>query len=131
MTTPVHPRHVYASRLERVVDADSLNVIPLPSIKLRLLGFDAAELRGGTEESKAIAREQSAWVSEWLAARSAPTVDGRGFDSFGRELCWVWADGESLNLSFVKRWPEYAANPRLTAERATGETAHSRAQYKP
>ncbi|MGF1472231.1 MAG: thermonuclease family protein, partial [Rubrobacteraceae bacterium] len=117
-----YPRHVYQAQTDRVVDADTVDALPLPPSRYRLLGFDAEELRGGTERTKALAIEQTTWVSEWLARHEDLIIDDRGPDPFGRRLAWIYDQhtAECLNFEFVRRWPKTATNPRYQAARILG-----------
>ena len=127
------PRHVYRSETQRCVDADTLDVMPLPPVRLRLLGFDAAEMRDGTEETKALAGEQTEWVRAWLDNHPDLVTDDRGPDPFGRRLAWVYdrITGECLNLEFVRRWPETAANPRFQAATIFHASPEEMTAYRP
>ena len=130
---PVHPRVTYRNRPERTLDADTVDVLPLPPVRLRLLGFDAAELRGGTVEEKKAAIEQADWVRGWIAAHPEQVTDERGPDPFGRKLAYVRdaVTGECLNFEFVKRYPERAANPRFQAARMFGADPAEMGAYRP
>ena len=86
---PIYPRETYQAKPSKVVDGDTVDVLKAP-VRLRLLGYDAAEMRGGTEETKALAREQTTWVADWLKAHPDIISDERGKDVFGRGLAWIW-----------------------------------------
>jgi micrococcal nuclease len=68
---------------------------------VRLLGIDAAEMRGGTEESRAEAKAARAWLEERIGGR-AVIVRAVGEDSFGRVLAEVYADGENLSEQMLE-----------------------------
>ena len=129
---PIYPRETYRAKPSRVVDGDTIEVLKQP-VRLRLLGYDAEELRGGTEETKALAREQTNWVHEWLGAHPELVTDERGKDVFGRGLAWVWdrLSGECLNHAFAIRYPDNAVNPRYQAAAITGEDPRVLDSFRP
>ena len=131
-TMPIYPRETYRSTLSRVIDGDTIDVLKEP-VRLRLLGYDAAELRGGTEETKAIAREHTQWVDNWLKAHPDFVTDERGKGVFGRGLAWVWdrLTEECLNYEFVRRFPEYAVNPRYQVAALLNEDPRVMDSYRP
>jgi len=57
-------------------------------MRVRILGIDAPELRGGTSETKVMANKAKAWL--WNRLAGVPfTVCTSGTDSFGRWLATV------------------------------------------
>lgn len=129
---PIYPRETYRAHPSRTVDGDTIDILKEP-VRLRLLGFDAAELRGGTEEEKALAREQANWVDRWLAASGDIITDERGKDVFGRGLAWVFdrETGACLNHMFVIRYPAHAVNPRYQVAGITGEDPRVLDSFRP
>lgn len=127
----ISPRHVEEVTVHRAIDADTIDILPATPTRLRLLGFDAAEIRGASDEEEAIGAEQTMWILQWLQGRRI-TCDGRGTDNFGRVLAWIVDayTGECLNLEFVKRWPERARNPRHFGQKHCNADV-SIEQYKP
>ena len=129
---PIYPRETYRAKPSRVIDGDTIDVAKAP-VRLRLLGYDAEEMRGGTEETKALAREHSNWVDNWLKTHPDIVTDERGKDVFGRGLAWVWdrLTGECLNYEFAIRYPDYAVNPRYQAAVITGEDPQVMDSFRP
>ena len=129
---PIYPRETYRARPDRTIDGDTIDVVKEP-VRLRLLGYNAAELRGGTEESKAEARKHAAWVDNWLKAHPDIVPDERGKDVFGRGLAWTWdrITNTCLNYEFVREFPEYAVNPRYQVAAITGEDPRVLDSYRP
>lgn len=131
LEVPVAPRSVYEADPLRVVDGDTVHLRPRQIRKVRLLGVNTPELRGGTAESRRLAQEARAFASEWIASRPDLVVDARGMDDLSRELAWVWgrpAGGgwAMLNDAIVLRWPEYAADARVQWVEADFTRRHGR-----
>lgn len=115
---PIAPRSVYEADPGRAVDGDTVHVPKREIRKVRLLGVDTAEMRGGTSESRALARQQQAFVAEWMGAYPDLIIDVRGMDDLSRELAWVWGTGPNLiptclNDEILKKWPGAAADARV------------------
>lgn len=96
------PEYVYNATLRRVVDGDTVDLtVDLgfymsAALRFRVLGVDTPELRGGTDETKAKAKEAKAFVERLLALRGTinPCVTEirirtKKADSFGRWLAVV------------------------------------------
>jgi len=88
----------YRARLRRVVDGDTVDLdVDLgfyltASLRFRVLGIDTPELRGGTAESKARAREAKDRVEELLSCGEGfpLMIRTRKADSFGRWLAAIY-----------------------------------------
>ncbi len=90
---------VYAARVSRVFDGDSLWIRPLaggPYRKLRLDGIDAPEIcqPGGTRARDALAARVLGQVVE---------VRLRGHDSYGRGIARLWHQGDDVAAWLVSR----------------------------
>lgn len=74
-------------------------------IRVRLAGVDTAELRGGTEHSKELAREAKYFVEEALTTAGYIEIktekDKTG--KYGRYIAHVFYDGKSLNEDLVTK----------------------------
>lgn len=129
----IHPRRVFRAFLNRVVDGDTVDVLELPPTRLRLLGFDAAEINRGTEEEKTVGWTHAGWISDWLIAHPDFVVDDRGPDPFGRRLVWIYdrITLECLNFEFVKKFPDRARNPRLMAAEIFDIPPEQAMSYRP
>ena len=95
----------YRSTILRVVDGDTIDVsIDLGfdishKERVRLYGVDTPELRGGTDESKALAKTATAFVVDRMPIGSQQVIktqyDRRG--KYGRILAdFLLEDGQSL-----------------------------------
>lgn len=82
----------YKATLRKVVDGDTvdLNVdlgfYMTAALRFRLLGVDTPELRGGTDETKAKAKEAKAFVEKELGGATEILIRTKKADSFGRWL---------------------------------------------
>jgi micrococcal nuclease len=105
----------YKAALRRVVDGDTvdLNVdlgfYMTAALRFRILGVDTPELRGGTDESKAKAREAKAFVEKELGCATYLMVTTEKADSFGRWLARLsyWkgddpSEGFDLTAELIK-----------------------------
>jgi micrococcal nuclease len=85
----------YAATLRRVVDGDTvdfdvdLGFCMTAAIRFRVLGIDTPELRGGTDESKALARDAKAFVEDCLVDAERIIIRTEKADSFGRWLAEI------------------------------------------
>lgn len=93
--------YTYATRLLRVVDADTLRADVdlgfrawLHDVTLRLLRIDAPEKN--TDEGKAAA----AWLGQFLMGKKLIATTYKG-DSFGRWLTELTADGVNVSDALV------------------------------
>jgi len=86
----------------RVVDGDTydfrvdLGLETQRTLRVRLLGVDTPELRGGTPETKAAGLRAKAEAEAWLRAPGPLVLEAAEKDSFGRWLGLVWRGDESL-----------------------------------
>jgi len=91
--------YTYKVLKAKAVDGDTLDVVidlgfkVRASKRVRLLGVDTPELRGGSDEDKAKGQEAKDHVNDWLgrmvgSARTLVLTSGNGgeVDSFGRIL---------------------------------------------
>ncbi len=88
--------YIYRVRdVKRVVDGDTVDLeidlgfYQYGVYRFRLWGIDTPELRGGTPETKASAREAKAFVQDWLETHLSERdvlVSTAKADSFGRWL---------------------------------------------
>lgn len=88
--------YLYKATVRKVVDGDTIDFyVDLgfymeASLRFRLLGIDAPETRGGTPESKKLAREATEYVRNKLAFETKEVyVRTYKADSFGRWLAEV------------------------------------------
>lgn len=105
---PPEVNYAYRAMVTRVVDGDTVDALIdvgfriLTEQRLRLARIDTPELRGGTAESKAKAREARDYVRKVLGPFVDVVVQTSKADSFGRYLTEVWyktAEGKWVNLS--------------------------------
>ena len=71
-----------AERIARVVDGDT--VVTASGEKVRLMGFNAPEIRGGCPRERAMAQQATAMLRQMVA--SGLTLERRGRDRYGRTL---------------------------------------------
>jgi len=82
----------------RVIDGDSFEFIvdlgfhTHMHIRVRLLGADTYELRGGDEDTKSLARQGRQFSEEFFNASDEVYVRTDSVDSFGRWLGEIWND---------------------------------------
>ena len=88
--------YTYKATVTSVYDGDTLTVdvdlgfsIVLRNIKLRLLGIDTPELRGGTEETKSYARRARDYVREKCLGKEI-YVESHKKGKYGRYLATIW-----------------------------------------
>ena len=88
--------YIYKATVTSVYDGDTLTVdidlgfsIVLRNIKLRLLGIDTPELRGGTEKTKSYAREARDYVREKCLGKEI-YVESHKKGKYGRYLATIW-----------------------------------------
>jgi micrococcal nuclease len=99
----------YKAKLRKVVDGDTVDLdvdlgfYMTAAIRFRVLGVDTPELRGGTDETKAKAREAKAFVIEALSSAKHIAITTSKADSFGRWLAriryWPTDDLTVVDLS--------------------------------
>lgn len=90
----------YKAKLRRVVDGDTVDLdvdlgfYMTAALRFRILGVDTPELRGGTPETKAAAKEAKAFVQAELGNAISIMATTEKADSFGRWLARVsyWKD---------------------------------------
>jgi len=86
-----------------VTDGDTVYVRagPGPAVAVRLLGLDAPEIcqAGGLASRDAL--------REWLLHQSV-TVEGRGQDSYGRELARLYLQGQDVGRAMVAQGHAWA-----------------------
>lgn len=101
-------RYVYAAKLVRVVDGDTVILdidlgchVWLHDQRCRLLGINAPESHTETKEAGNAA---TAWLRELLADAKELLIRTHvdKSDSFGRILVELWADGHNINYSMVQ-----------------------------
>lgn len=104
--------YFYKAVLERVVDGDTIVAMvdlgfhTWKKVTIRLIGIDAPETRGGTEESKAQGEAAKAWLQQILP--STFYMSSTKLDSFGRSLAilyaseWDAAAGTSIQALMVQ-----------------------------
>ena len=88
--------YTYKATVTSVYDGDTMTVdidlgfsIVLRNIKLRLLGINTPELRGGTEITKSYAREARDYVREKCLGKEV-LIQSTGKGKYGRWLANVW-----------------------------------------
>jgi len=82
----------YRARVTDVYDGDTLTVdidlgfmMSLRKLKVRLLGIDTAEIRGGTNESKTRALQSRDWLRSKVLDKDV-YLESKGLDKYGRWL---------------------------------------------
>ncbi|MXW01584.1 MAG: thermonuclease family protein [Holophagales bacterium] len=101
--------HRYPAHSARAVDGDTVRVslrlgfdLEMVDVPLRINGIDTAELRGGTAELKAHARDARDCVNQWLESAGdelVAVIVGKG--KYGRTLGDLEASGERLTDMLV------------------------------
>jgi endonuclease YncB( thermonuclease family) len=88
--------YTYKATVTSVYDGDTMTVdidlgfsVVLRNIKLRLLGIDTPELRGGTEITKSYAREARDYVRERCLGKEI-YVQSHKKGKYGRYLATIW-----------------------------------------
>lgn len=88
--------YTYKATVTSVYDGDTLTVdidlgfsIVLRNIKLRLLGIDTPELRGGTEKTKSYAKQSRDYVREKCLGKEI-FVESHRKGKYGRYLATIW-----------------------------------------
>ncbi len=91
-----------------VTDGDTIKVRYKDEVeRVRLIGVDAAELRGGSKASEAQGRGARKYLMKLAPAGSTvrlefDTISPRR-DKYGRLLCYVWLeDGSMANMALIK-----------------------------
>lgn len=123
------PQHIIPFRVATVYDGDTITGTAMlwpaltQKIAVRLRGIDAPELRGGCEESKALAVISRTLVDSLLKTAHEvsllrPTLDKYG----GRVVADVLIDGNDLadvlvKRGAVKRWDGRGSRPRWCADK--------------
>lgn len=98
----------YKFRVDRVIDGDTIegkldkgcnNFDEF--VKVRLLGIDAPEKRGGTKEA---GLEAKAFLEKWILNKEVivHTIKADDDDSFGRMLGEVYLPGETVDIDINK-----------------------------
>ena len=99
---------LYRAELVRVVDGDTVDLLIdlgfhlSTKQRVRLLGIDTPELRGGTEETKAAGQRARERVLEVLEGAEELSVQTEKTGKFGRWLGTIYADGVNVNELLVK-----------------------------
>ena len=88
--------YTYKATVTSVYDGDTMTVdidlgfsIVLRNIKLRLLGINTPELRGGTKITKSYAREARDFVRQKCLGKEV-LIQSNGKGKYGRWLATVW-----------------------------------------
>ena len=107
----VPPAYLYRCELDRVIDGDTVDLNIDLGFKtwvfkrIRLIGINTAELRGGTDETKAHARVAKSRVEELYAQADECFVqthmDAEG--KYGRTLGWLYTlkDEKITNINIL------------------------------
>jgi endonuclease YncB( thermonuclease family) len=107
----VPPTYLYRCKLDRVIDGDTVDLNIDLGFKtwtykrIRLIGIDTPELRGGTAESKAEARIAKRRVEDLFAEADESFVqtqwDSKG--KYGRTLGWLYVlkDEQVTNINIL------------------------------
>tara|TARA_Y100000034_G_C6812275_1_gene365119 strand:+ start:320 stop:676 length:357 start_codon:yes stop_codon:yes gene_type:complete len=93
--------YTYKATVTSVYDGDTLTVdvdlgfsVVLRNIKLRLLGINTPELRGGTDETKSYAKQARDYVRDKCLGKQV-YVESRKKGKYGRYLAIVWTIEDS------------------------------------
>ena len=107
----IQPTYLYRCKLGRVIDGDTVDVNIDLGFKtwaykrIRLIGINTAELRGGTDETKAHARLAKKRVEDLFAEADESFVqthwDAKG--KYGRVLGWLYVlkDEQVTNINIL------------------------------
>lgn len=99
MSRPDRTGRVYDARVTRVIDGDTIVVVPTEGIHVRLLDCWAPETRGPDAPDGLKARE---FLAGLLPVGSVVRIEAVGRDPFGRELATAWLpDGRSAGAEVV------------------------------
>jgi micrococcal nuclease len=104
-------QYIRNATLCRVIDGDTL-VLDIDlgfgiwkiNQKVRVLGVNCPEMRGGSNESKAAGRDAKAFTQSWFDGRAITirtVLEKVDIDSFGRVLAEVWQGGRSLGAELL------------------------------
>lgn len=105
---------VRKARVVNVIDGDTIDVIfkfrkKYDTHRCRILGVNAPELRGGTYETKEMARKTKYFLEELILGQIV-TIYCDKMDSFGRILVSVEFEGEDVGEKLIH---EGLAEPRI------------------
>jgi micrococcal nuclease len=107
----IPPTYLYRCELDRVIDGDTVDLNIDLGFKtwtykrIRLIGINTAELRGGTDETKAHARKAKSRVEVLFAEADEAFVqthwDSKG--KYGRTLGWLYVlkDAQITNINIL------------------------------
>ncbi len=98
----------YRSKVTEVYDGDTVTVdvdlgfsMSLRKLKVRLLGIDTAEMKGGTNESKAHAIAARDWLRNQVLGKDV-FLESKGLDKYGRWLGRIHTqDGNCCNDQLI------------------------------
>ena len=97
--------YLYKATVTKVYDGDTVTVdidlgFSVVLRKLRLLGIDTPEMRGGTVESKSDAKQSRDYVREKCLGKEV-YVESRKKGKYGRYLAIIWTieDGKKSEIS--------------------------------
>ena len=102
---------IYDITVTRVVDGDTVICdidlgfsIVLLKQRVRFLGVNTPELRGGDQKSKALAMEAKIYVEDLLVGKNCrlETQKAKEYDNFGRILGVVHAGGINVSEALLK-----------------------------
>lgn len=101
---------LYKISIDRVIDGDTIVCdihlgfsFVLHDQRVRLLGVNTPELRGGTDETKRRAREATDYVRSLVESKQCmiETDEDREYDNFGRILATLFAGTINVCASLV------------------------------
>ena len=115
MTHDPNSMYTYDAEVISVYDGDTATAtvdlgfkVSAIKVKLRFYGIDTAEIRGGTELTKAAAREAREYVKEKILGKKI-RMKSLGKGKYGRYLAVIWTIGddgevaeESLNDELIR-----------------------------
>lgn len=98
--------YTYKAKILSVYDGDTCTAdiqlgfyVIAHKVKLRLYGINTAELRGGTEESKALAVKARDWLREQVLGNEDITIKSFGKGKYGRWLVEIYVESGEISLN--------------------------------
>lgn len=98
--------YTYKAKILSVYDGDTCTAdvqlgfyVIAHKVKLRLYGINTAEMRGGTEESKALAVKARDWLREQVLGAESVILKSFGKGKYGRWLVEIYLEDQEISLN--------------------------------
>ena len=98
----------YMTQIDRVVDGDTFNgwaatfIYQTTYMSVRIRAIDTPERRGSAPCEKILANRATARLYNLLENATAVTIDDLDYDSFGRVVAFVYADGVNVGAKLIE-----------------------------